>query len=204
MRNERKIRTVKMFNFGQKLGFLNCRGLFASSVKSDAGGKGGFTLIEVMVVVVILVIASMMVVPMASSASSFQIRSATNMIAADMEYAKSMAIATGQMYSVVFDAGSDSYQINDQNNVVIAHPVNKGTSYIVNFRNDSRLNQVDIVSANFVSTSATTSVIKFDYLGSPYDGGGNPLNSGTISLKAGMTTMTITVQPVTGFISVSN
>ena len=50
----------------------------------------------------------------------------------------------------------------------------------------------------------TTSEIKFDYLGSPYNGGDTPLNSGVISLRAGQMTATINIEPVTGFISIAD
>ena len=59
----------------------------------------GFTLVEIIIVVVILAIAAMMVVPMMSSAGGVQLRSASNMIAADLEYAKSMAISRQKVYS---------------------------------------------------------------------------------------------------------
>ncbi len=170
-------------------------------IRYDLRGPGsGFTLIEVLIVVAIIVIAAMIVVPMASSAASMQIRSAANMIAADLEYAKSMAISRGQNFSVVFDETTESYSVKDQTGSTIAHPVKKGFNYIVDFRNDGRLNKVDIVDVDFDSTSE----VKFDYLGSPYNGAGNPLNSGVINLQAGGTTMTVTVEPVTGFISITN
>lgn len=158
----------------------------------------GFTLVEVLIVVVIIAIAAMTVIPMMSSAASVQIRSAVDMVAADMEYAKSMAISKGQRYSVVFDKDTESYAIKNQDGVTIAHPVKKGFNYVVDFRNDSRLNRVDIVDVDFDATSE----IKFDYLGSPYNGNDNPLNSGVINLQAAGATATITVEPVTGFISV--
>jgi len=151
--------------------------------------SSGFTLIEVLIVV-----------PMVSSAAGVQIRSAANMIAADLEYAKSMAISRGQRYSVVFDKDTESYSIRNQAGAIIAHPVKKGFNYIIDFRNDSRLNKVDIANVGFDATSE----IKFDYLGSPYNGSNNPLNSGVINLQAGGATATITVEPVTGFISVVN
>jgi len=162
----------------------------------------GFTLIEVLLVVVIIAIAAMIVVPMASSAASTQLRSAANMIAADLEYTKSMAISRGQNFSVVFDKTTESYSIKNQAGTTIAHPVKKGFDYIVDFQNDSRLDKVDIVDVDFDSTSE----VRFDYLGSPYDAGGNPLNSGVINLQASGTTMTmtITVEPVTGFVSISD
>ena len=167
-------------------------------VLSDGCGDGAFTLVEILVVIVILAIAAATVIPMMSSAGSIQIRSAAQMIAADLEYAKSMAISRGQNYSVVFNAGADSYAIQDQGGTVIAHPVKKGFTYVVDFANDARLNRVDIAAANFDGTST----VKFDYLGSPYDGDGNPLNSGSVTLQADTVTMTISVEAVTGYVSV--
>jgi prepilin-type N-terminal cleavage/methylation domain-containing protein len=160
----------------------------------------GFTLVEIMIVAVIIVIAAAMAVPLVGSAASIQIRSASNMVASDLEYAKSMAVSRGQSYSVVFDESTESYRIEDQAGSVIAHPVKKGFDYVVDFRNDRRLNKVDIFDVDFNSTGT----IKFDYLGSPYDGGNNPLNIGVVTLKAGGTTVTVNVEPVTGFISVGD
>ncbi|MHC4659405.1 MAG: pilus assembly FimT family protein [Planctomycetota bacterium] len=148
----------------------------------------------------IILVAAMVVVPLASSAASVQIRSAANMVAADLEYAKSMAISRGQNFSVVFDKDTDSYRIKNQDGDVIAHPVKKAFDYIINFRDDKRLNKVGIVSVDFDATSE----VKFDYLGSPYNGNNNPLNSGVISLQAGSTTTTVNVEPVTGFISIED
>ena len=154
------------------------------------GASGGFTVIEILIVVVILAIAAMTAIPMMSSAGGVQIRSAANMIAADLEYAKSMAISRQKMYAVVFDKSTESYQIEDPNGVVY-HPVKKGFKYTVNFSSDGRLSKVDITDVNFNSGEA----VEFDYLGSPDNGG-------IISLRAGGTAMTITVESVTGFISI--
>jgi len=151
----------------------------------------GFTLIEIIIVVVILSIAAMAAIPLMSSASDVQIRSAANLIAADLEYAKSMAISRGQNYSVVFDEGANSYQIEDQSDNVIPHPVKKGFDYAMNFSNDSRLGKVDITSTSFTSGKVT-----FDCLGSPVS------NGGTITISASGITATITVEPVTGYISI--
>lgn len=151
----------------------------------------GFTLIEIIIVVVILSIAAMAAIPLMSSASDVQIRSAANLIAADLEYAKSMAISRGQNYSVVFDEGANSYQIEDQSSNVIQHPVKKGFPYVMNFSNDSRLGKVNITSTNLSSGKVT-----FDCLGSPVD------NGGTITISASGITATITIEPVTGYISI--
>jgi len=186
------------------LTYLPARSRYLSlgaDARSDLRGKrGGFTLIEILVVVVIIAIAAMTVIPIMTSAASVQIRSAANMIMADLEYAKSMSISRGQRYSVVFDKAAESYRIEDQDGAVISHPVKKGFDYVVDFRNDGRLDKVDIVDVDF----DTTSEVKFDYLGSPYNGNGTALNSGVISLEARGTTATVTVEPVTAFISIAD
>jgi len=190
MRKDREIRSVRMLTHSSKL-VVRCL-----PTKSCIRG---FTMIEIIIVAVIIAIAAMVAIPMMTSAASMQIRSAANIIAADLEYAKSMAISRQKMYAVVFDKSTESYQIEDPNGV-IDHPVKKGFKYIVNFSSDGRLSKVDIVDTYF----DTTSEVKFDYLGSPYNGSNEPLNSGVISLQAGGTAMTITVEPVTGFISIED
>ena len=166
--------------------------------------SSGFTAVEILLVVVIIAIAAMMAIPMMTSADSFQIRSAANMIAADLEYAKSMAISRSQSFSVVFDMTTESYRIEDQDGMIISHPVKKGFDYVVDFRSDSRLSKVDIANVDFEPGSSQT--ITFDYMGSPYSGSGtsNPLNSGVITLQAGGTSTAINIEPVTGFISIED
>ena len=158
---------------------------------SSKGMNNGFTIVEVMIVVVIIAIAALVAVPMMSSAASLQIRSAANMIAADLEYARSMAISRGQNFSVEFDTGTERYRIKDQAGNVISHPVKKGFNYEIDFQNDSRLNRVDIAKVDFNMTST----VQFECLGSPDNGG-------IVVIQAGGATRSITVEPVTGFISI--
>lgn len=173
----------------------------ASVGAARMAARRGFTLIEMLIVVVIIAIAAAIAVPMMSSASSMQVRAAASMVAADLEYAKSMAISRGQSYSVVFDEANETYQIEDQSGTVIPHPVKKGFNYVVDFPNDGRLDRVVIVDADF--DGDVTNTVSFDYLGSPYNGSGTPLNSGVITLQAASVTKTVHVEPVTGFISVN-
>ena len=184
---------MKMQNFGQLLAAKHFCEQDAESGTHTS--RRGFTLVEVIIVVVILSIAAMMAIPMMSSAGSVQIRSAADAIAADLEYAKSMAISRQRKYSVVFDIDNESYWIQDDTSPdPIKHPVKRGFRYTIDFRNDSRLNKVDLVTADFDIPNR----IYFDYLGSPL------LNGGTITLQADGSTVIITVEPVTGFISISN
>ena len=152
----------------------------------------GFTLIEILIVIVILAIAAMTAIPMMGSAASVQIRSAGNMIAADLEYAKSLAISKGQNFWVVFDEGAESYSIVDQDGNTISHPVKKGFDYVIDFQ-DEGLGRVEIADADFDGASQ----VQFDYLGSPDNGG-------TVHLQAGDMSATVSVEPVTGYITVGN
>jgi len=154
---------------------------------------GGFSLLEILIVVGILMIAAMMVVPMMSSADSVQLRSAANMVAADLEYAKSIAITRGENFKVVFAPFAESYRIEDTAGNVVSHPVKKGFDYVVDFTNEKRLNRVRIDSANFNSTDE----VEFDCLGSPNQGG-------VVDLEADGEIITVNVEPVTGFISITN
>ena len=170
-----------------------CRSFIEEGTASDLPRpRRGFTIVEILIVLVIMKIAALTALPMMSSASSVQIRSAASMIAADLEYAKSMAISRGQNYSVRFDQNAESYQVEDQGNNVIQHPIKKGFDYLVDFGNDTRLTRVDITGANFGGNPD----VEFDSMGSPDSGG-------TVSLQAGGTTVTITVEPITGYISIN-
>jgi len=152
--------------------------------------KRGFTLIEVIAVVVILAIAAMLAIPMFSSAASIQIRVAADMIAADLEYAKSMAISRQKTYTVTFDESAESYSISDADGI-ITHPVTLD-DYAVSFRTDSRVDKVNVVDADFGSYEK----VSFTYLGSPDNGG-------SVTLSADTKTMTVTVEAVTGYITIS-
>jgi hypothetical protein len=103
-----------------------------------------------------------------------------------------MAISRQQQYSVVFDKVNNSYQLEDSSGIVIEHPVRKGFQYVVNF-GSSQLNRIDIVDAGFGGASR----ISFSPTGSPSSGG-------VIKLQAGGIVETINVEPVTGFIMISD
>jgi prepilin-type N-terminal cleavage/methylation domain-containing protein len=198
MCRNRKKRAVRMLNLTNPQIRMDCSYFKNNYGYGLRGSIKGFTLVELLIVIAIISIAALTAIPMMSSAAGMQIRSAANMLTADLEYAKSMAISRAQYFSVIFDVSAESYRIEDQYGNLLPHPVKKGFNYIIDFQNDGRLNKVDIVSVDF----DTTSKITFDYLGSPYNGTGGPLNSGVINLQAGGTTTTVAVEPVTGYVSI--
>lgn len=164
----------------------------------------GFTLIEIIIVVAILAIAALLAVPMLSTAADTQLRSAANMIAADLEYARSMAISTQQKYSVVFSSTNESYEVRDSVGTVIDNPINAGSPLSIVFGNDSRLSRVVVVSAIITDGTDTEEVVTFDYLGTPHVGltTASALTSGIISLQADSFTMQVEIEQVTGYVSI--
>ncbi len=168
------------------------------SGRSQQRSERGFTIIELMIVVVILGIAAAIAVPMVSSASSMQLRSAVNMVAADLEYAKSLSISTGRNYRVAFSTTQNEYEILDPDGASVQHPVTKKERYLVSFGEDARLDQVTIQNAVFGGGSE----VRFDYLGTPYSSASALNSNGVVTLEAGGATRTVTVKAVTGFISV--
>ncbi len=172
-------------------------------VKSGHGGvraPRGFTLLEVMVVVVILAIAAGMAVPMLSAGGATRLQAAAEMVAADLDYVKSMAISRGVQYRMTFDVAGNAYQVEDPNGV-IGHPINKGQPFVFDF-DDGRLSGVQITSADF--DGAGQNEVAFDSIGSPYNAAGAPLDSGVLTLRMGDWTRTVRVEPVTGVISVGD
>ncbi len=157
-----------------------------------------FTLLEVIIVLMIIGIISAIAIPLYTSAASVQLKTAANMVASDLEYAKNLSMSTGRTYSVVFNTTTESYRINDANGQVISNPVHIGANYIVSFATDSRLNKVNIENAIF----GAAGTVKFDYLGTPLDIAGNPLNSGSVRLSAGGDILTVRIEPVTGYVSI--
>lgn len=167
--------------------------------------RGGFTVIEIIVVVIIIGIAAMMAVPMLSSAASMQLRSAAYVVAADLEYAKNTAISTQRNYAVLFDPTNNRYEVkawNGSSYEQVSHPVKKTPDYVVDFGADNRLDSVNITAADFDGSSG----VRFDYLGSAYaengSGSGAALTSGTVTLQAAGETKSISVTPVTGYITI--
>ena len=155
------------------------------------GRRSAFTLAEILVVVVILGIAAMVLVPMVSDRSSFQARAAARTLIADIMYAQNTAVTRQEDINVIFSPDSESYRLTDANGT-LTNPVTKA-DYVVQFGQDNRTDRVDLVSADFNGSQTLT----FNSLGAPEPTGGN------VVISAGTTSITITVAPVTGRITIS-
>ncbi|MEJ5259435.1 MAG: prepilin-type N-terminal cleavage/methylation domain-containing protein [Anaerohalosphaeraceae bacterium] len=162
--------------------------------------RRGFTLIEIVVVLVILSITALLAVPVFGTAADMQVRAAADKIAADLDYAKGLAVTRQKTYTVVFFPLEERYQVQDAAGTVLPHPLRSGRQFVENFSVDRRTKKVDVVSTTFSGDAVT-----FDYLGTPYSGTdtANRLNeAGWITIQADSFVLYVKIEPVTGYISV--
>jgi prepilin-type N-terminal cleavage/methylation domain-containing protein len=169
---------------------------------------GGFTLVEIIMVVLILSIAVVIAIPMFASAADIQVRSVANRIAADLDYARGLAITRQKNYTVVFYPvavssptvhAAESYEIIDTaTSTVITNPLD-GRPFTVELTKDSRVSgvNIDTVKDGLVEISAIT----FNYLGTP-----SLTGTGWITLKSkdGTFVVYVKIEMLTGCVTITD
>jgi hypothetical protein len=73
------------------------------------------------------------------------------------------------------------------------HPLKKGFDYQIDFRNELRFSGIDITQSDFNSETA----VYFDSLGAPSNGG-------TVTLALGSRQIVVTLDQLTGKVTMSN
>jgi len=165
--------------------------------------RGAFTLVELLVVIIILGIATVIVVPMLANTDDLKLNSATRQMVAALLYAQTNAIATQQTHQIVFDTAANSYEVQKKNPdpdntfTIIKHPVEK-TDYRIDFDTAPGLKNVVVNAVDFDSTST----VRFDRMGAPYNGNGNALTDGSVTIAVPDLSNTIIIEPVTGRIRI--
>ncbi len=152
--------------------------------------EAGYTLIEIVIVIILVGILSALALPRFVSPRASL---AARRLAADIQYAKGLAIRL-QTNSGVYFMDSSTYRVfEDDDDVSTAafDPVTGG-----NF---------EVTISGFFSGATLSSnfgnILKFDALGTPLDGSDAPLTSppaNEITITSGGETWTITVEPNTG------
>ena len=168
--------------------------------------RAAYTLVEILIVVLVLMIAAAIVIPNIGSADDSQAIAAAAVLQSDLEVARSMAMATQVPHSVVFSPDSPdkkrSYKVvadytpgvayDDPSNNVVGHPIIKGRLYEVCL---SGLQGMSHVKVTDVSFGGSPPYVKFLSLGQPTAGG-------SVDLTVGRITMTVSVEALTGIVSV--
>jgi len=149
---------------------------------------GGFSLVEVLIMVLVIGISAMVVVPLLGSGDYSIARAGARRVASDLQYAQDTAIATQKDITVTFDVDNETYLLSNESGVLI-HPIT-GNAYTTDFTVDNELSQLDIVTA-----SGGGSIM--------FDPTGTPSATGTVVLRAGVSTFNVTVSAITGTVSVT-
>ena len=165
---------------------------------------GGFTMAELIVVMAVLGIAVGIMIPMVGNTAGMQLRATAQQVASAVTYAQNCAIASRAPIQVVFSAEDESYALQDEDGQVLTGDVTTSDfQYQMTFPDSSDFARVRIETANFDDTET----VWFDRLGSPHSGAigdsADHLASGTLVLTTGEASVTLTVEPVTGNITIN-
>jgi type II secretion system protein H len=145
----------------------------------------GFSLIELVLVVAIMAIFAAIAVPRYGLATGrYQLELAARRVAADLRLAQSSAKAASASRTVVFTVASDSYQLSG-----VASPDGAAGDYTVSLSAEPY--RADLTAASFNSVSQVI-----------FSGWGLPNSGGTVTLAVGSQQKTITVDGMTGLVSI--
>jgi prepilin-type N-terminal cleavage/methylation domain-containing protein len=166
-------------------------------------GRRGFTLFEMITSVLIIGVIGAMVVPAVMATTGVSgLRTASNMLASDVEYVESACISMPQSMRVLrIDVAANKYWIAAASNpdMPIASPAD-GQPYANDFATgrSARLSGVKIQSVAGAG-NGTSLTVAFDAYGLPRTGGSNVV----IILTASGGTMTITIDGTTGELTIT-
>ena len=141
----------------------------------------GFTLTEVVLVLVIIGVVAAIAVPRyAQSAARYRVQLAAAQVVADLAMARRFAKLTGGSETISFNPVSESYSFSSMDN-----PDRVGTKYAVSLSSEPY--RVDLVSVDFGGDGQLV-----------FDGYGTPDSGGSVSLRIGQRSVSVTVDPDTG------
>jgi prepilin-type N-terminal cleavage/methylation domain-containing protein len=158
-----------------------------------------FTLLELLVVLMLTGIIAAVVIPAASSTEDAQVAGAARILTTDLETAQALALAQQAETALVFNETLTSYKVvlaagqnlsNYSSLVAVADPMQPGNTYEVVV---AQMN-TPLVAVN--SAFGAANCITFDSFGSPALGG-------AVVLTARDATVTVSVEAITGAVSVN-
>ncbi len=134
----------------------------------------GFTLVELIIVLTTVSIIAALVGIRFENLPQTRAYFAVRKMRSDARYAQLLALNTQKRTRIVFDAGTDQYQLEMESSpgvwINAADPATKGNYQVA-------LNSGDFAGADITQTVFnSTSTVIFDAFGSPFDGLGNTLN----------------------------
>ena len=169
---------------------------------------GAFTLVEILVVVVILGVTAAIIVPQIGNRDDLRCTSMARVIMSDVMYAQSRAVSMQQPHYVRFDTAAGRYEVLQRitpSEQLVTHPITKGNFQVtVGAARGDELKTVVFDDVSFDSQP----VLMFDEMGTPHAYNPSTLTAtamvaGSIRLRSGTFTATISVEPYSGELKVN-
>ena len=159
--------------------------------------KAAFTVVEMLIVLAIMAILAAMAVPMMTRTEHTQLRAAADRLVADLAFAQIHSISHGDdPCVVVFDADTESYRLTaaSDTGTALTNPIGKGLYQITYGQGTAN----DLISVTIDSYDLDGD----DQLGFGIYGQLDQAANATVTLESGGSTLTVTVDPVTGETSI--
>ncbi len=161
--------------------------------------KKCFTLLELIMAITIIGILILLITVRFNVFYSIKLQGAVKKLVQDMKYVQTVAITTKDNYALSFNTTENSYQAYKVSDGSLLKDPYTHQPLNVNFNNISQYQGIDISSVDFEGTS----ILQFNWRGTPLDGGGNALSrEGRIVLSYQGINFTIIVSPQTASITI--
>jgi len=159
-----------------------------------------FTLIEIIMVIVILGILTALAAPRFEDFYSVKIRNAAKKIASDIRYVQQYAVANHTDYKITFSVAGNQYDCQKVSDSSYIKDPFTNNDFIVDFDTEPLFKPVKISN---VSVNLVGGVLCFNWQGVPQSPSGTNLSSaGTVQLTYQGRTVTISVEPQTGLVTI--
>ncbi len=173
--------------------------------QSNKLDERGFTVIELALVLLLMVLFSMAVLPrITDTLQTMRLRTAAEKLAADVRYARELALSYHDVYGIEFNMATNSYQVfswNGATKTVVADPFRGGSNLIVDFDDIAEYNGVTISAVNSCAgLGCLTSEVRVDAFGIPYDGNDNAFTApASVTLSLAGANRIVRIQPETAY-----
>lgn len=170
----------------------------------------GFSYIEIVIVVIILGVVAAAAIPNLSSTDPVKLDNAANEVAEAIRFAQAEAVRSKISRGINTDATNERIRVYSlpasTPTFDVYHPIDKKL-YDLQLKTDTYLAGVDLVSASFVFSGASSSSTNLDFSAEGYpkvtsSGADYMLTSGTITLSYHGKLRIISIAPMTGRVTI--
>ncbi len=147
----------------------------------------GFTLLELTIVVMVLALMAAVAVTAAGSQDEQQLELSEIHMRDALDRARALARSQRSPHAVVFDESGNRFALVDESGGIVTDPLTRRPD-VVDFTLPGAPQRIEVVSADF-GTAGTAAI---------FDAQGVPLTGGTLVLRRGGVTHTLSFEAATG------